>query len=297
MANVTAKQLSEVIGVSVDKLLDQLNTAGVQVQSADDPISDEDKLKLLESLRSSHGKEDTGGPKKITLRRKSKSELRVPGTSGSGRNATTKTINVEFRKKRTYVRRADVVAEEERQQQEAEAEAEMQNQLLEQQAEEAAREAEAVAQAEVEAERKAQEEAVRAEAEKKAYEKSLQEVEAAQKAIERERAEAEAAEAAEAAARAALEEAATASAAAAAAAPEKAGKHGKHEDRHTRYGRKELHVKESAHQPAASRSSRRANDRFRKSGLHGSKSRPHRWCAMSRFRTRSRSPIWRSAWR
>ena len=90
MANVTAKQLSEVIGVSVEKLLDQLNTAGVEVSGENDPISDEDKLKLLESLRSSHGKEEPSGPKKITLRRKSKSELRVSGTSG--RNTTTKTI-------------------------------------------------------------------------------------------------------------------------------------------------------------------------------------------------------------
>jgi len=65
MAHVTAKQLSEVIGVSVDKLLDQLTAAGVQVKDADDPISDEDKLKLLESLRSSHGKEESGGTKQV----------------------------------------------------------------------------------------------------------------------------------------------------------------------------------------------------------------------------------------
>jgi translation initiation factor IF-2 len=245
MANVTAKQLSEVIGVSVDKLLDQLNTAGVQVRDANAPISDEDKLKLLESLRSSHGKEQGDGPKKITLRRKSKTELRVAGSSG--RNVTTKTINVEVRKKRTYVRRADVVAENAKLQQEAEAEVEQQNKLVEEQAEEEKRQAEAQAQARADAERQAVEEAVRAEAEKKAYEKSLQEVEAAQKVIERERAEAEAAEAAEMAARAALDEVASASAVA--AVPEKAGKHGKHEDKHTRYGRKELHVKESAHQP------------------------------------------------
>ena len=90
MANVTAKQLSEVIGVNVEKLLDQLKTAGVEISSADDPISDEDKMKLLESLRSSHGKEESSGPKKFTLRRKSKSELRVAGTSGpAGRNTTT----------------------------------------------------------------------------------------------------------------------------------------------------------------------------------------------------------------
>jgi len=245
MANVTAKQLSEVIGVSVDKLLDQLNTAGVQVADANDPISDEDKMKLLESLRSSHGKEENEGPKKITLRRKSKSELRVAGTSG--RNTTTKTINVEVRKKRTYVRRADVEAEEAKLQQEAEEEAAEQTRLEQEQAEAETRQAEEAARAEADADLAAQQEAARAEAEKKAYEKSLQEVEAAQKAIEKERAEAEAAEAAEKAAMAALEEAAAASVAA--TAPEKTGKHGKHEDRGTRYGRKELHVKESAHQP------------------------------------------------
>ncbi len=246
MANVTAKQLSEVIGVSVDKLLDQLNTAGVDIKDANDPISDEDKMKLLESLRSSHGKEDTGGPKKITLRRKSKSELRVAGSSG--RNTTTKTINVEVRKKRTYVRRADVEAEEAKLQQEAEAEVAEQEKQQQEQAQAEVKQAEEAAKAEAEADRAAQEEAARAEAEKKAYEKSLQEVEAAQQAIERERAEAEAAEAAEQAARVALEEAAAASAAAA-NAETKPGKHGKHEDRSTRYGRKELHVKESAHQP------------------------------------------------
>ncbi len=245
MPNVTAKQLSEVIGVSVDKLLDQLNTAGVEVSSADDPISDDDKMKLLESLRSSHGREEPSGPKKITLKRKSKSELRVSGTSG--RNTTTKTINVEVRKKRTYMRRAEVETEEARLQEQAQAEVEEHDELAREQAEAEARQVEEAARAEAEAAQAAAEEAARAEAEKKAYEKSLQEVEAAQKAIEKERAEAEAAKAAEEAARAALDKAAKASAVV--ATPDKPGKHGKHEDRHTRYGRKELHVKESAHQP------------------------------------------------
>ena len=147
MANViTAKQLSEVIGVNVEKLLDQLNTAGVDVKDENAPISDEDKMKLLESLRSSHGKEESEGPKKITLRRKSKSELKVSGSSG--RNVTTKTINVEVRKKRTYVRRADVEAEEARQQQEADAAAEAHDREVREQAEQAARAAEEAARAE-----------------------------------------------------------------------------------------------------------------------------------------------------
>ena len=247
MANVTAKQLSEVIGIGVDKLLVQLKTAGVEVVDADDPISDEDKLKLLESLRSSHGRDESSGPKKITLQRKSKSELRVSGTSG--RNTTTKTINVEVRKKRTYVRRSEVEAEEEKVQQEAEAEVEAQTKLEQDQAEAEIRQVEESAQAEVEAVKMAQEEAVRAEAEQKAYARSLQEVEAAQKVIEQQRVQAEATEAAEQAARVALEAAATASAAAAANTTDKPGKHGKHQDKGTLFDRKELHLKESAHKP------------------------------------------------
>jgi translation initiation factor IF-2 len=266
MANVTAKQLSEVIGVSVDKLLDQLKNADVKVKDENDPISDEDKLKLLESLRSSHGKEESDGPKKITLQRKSKSELRVAGNSG--RNITTKTINVEVRKKRTYVRRAEVVAEEEKVQQQEEAAIEEQGKLVEQQAEDEARQAQEAVEAVAVAERQAIEDAVRVEAEKKAYEKSLQEVEVAQKVIERERAEAEVVEAAETAARVALEEAATASAVT--AAPEKAGKHGKHDDKHTRYGRKELHVKESAHQPNRKQKFKKGQRQVKQSNnLHG----------------------------
>ncbi len=245
MANVTAKQLSEVIGIGIDKLLDQLKTAGVEVGGENDPISDEDKLKLLESLRNSHGKDDDSGPKKITLRRKSKGELKVSGTSG--RNATTKTISVEVRKKRTYVRRVDVEAEEVKQQEEAVAEVEASVRSDEEKAEAEVREVEAVAQAQVDEAKQAEVAAVLAVAEKKAYERSLQEVEAAQRVILQQQAEALAVKAAEEAARLALEQAAAASAAA--MTSEKTGK-GKHEDKHqTRYGRKELHVKESAHQP------------------------------------------------
>ncbi len=234
MANVTAKQLSEVIGISVEKLMDQLQAAGI------------------ESLRSSHGKDGASGPKKITLRRKSKSEIKVSGNSG--RNTTTKTINVEVRKKKTYVRRADVEAEEVRQQEEVEqAVIDEQNQVEKEQLDEQAMQAEQTAQAEAEVARQAEADA-RAQAEKKAYEKSLLEAEAAKKIIEQQRAEAEAATAAEQAAMLALEEAAKASAAVASEENKenkdnKPGKHGKKDDKHTRYGRKELHVKESAHQP------------------------------------------------
>jgi hypothetical protein len=109
MANATAKKLSDVIGISVEKLLDQLSAAGVKVAGADDPISDDDKVKLLESLRTSHGKAETAAPKKITLNRKSKNEIKVSGVSG--RNATTKKIDAEVRKNRTYVRPSEVETE------------------------------------------------------------------------------------------------------------------------------------------------------------------------------------------
>lgn len=253
MSNATAKQLSEVIGVSIEKLLDQLNAAGVQVSGADDPISDDDKMKLLESLRTSHGKEETGGPKKITLQRKSKSEIKVSGISG--RNTTTKTINVEVRKKRTYVRRSEIEAEETQPQAAEEVAVVDELPAVEPvvdeapavvetpEAEEASRKAEEAANLQAE-EARARLEKEKVEAEQKAYQKNMEEAEVAKQIIEKQQAEA-AAVIAEQAAKAALEEAARASA----VVDEKPGKHGKRsDDKSTRYGRKELHVKEGGHQ-------------------------------------------------
>ncbi len=104
MTDVTVSQLAEVLGVSVDKLITQLNSAGIEASSGEDAVSNDDKKKLLAHLRASHGKSesDATAPRKVTLKRKSVSELRV---AGSGPRATTKTVNVEFRKRRTYVKR------------------------------------------------------------------------------------------------------------------------------------------------------------------------------------------------
>lgn len=255
MSNVTAKQLSEVIGISIEKLLDQLNAAGVQVSGANAPISDDDKMKLLDSLRSSHGKEESGGPRKITLQRKSKSEIRVSGVTG--RNVTTKTINVEVRKKRTYIRRSEIEADgsdqaspaESTQAEEltgAEIIAEETRPMTKQDDKAEAKKVEEAAKLEAEEVRDRLEKE-KAEAEEKAYQKNLEEAEAAKKIIEKQQAEAEAA-VAEQVARAALEEAARASAVVE-EKPGKPGKHGKRgDDKNTRYGRKELHVKEGGHQ-------------------------------------------------
>ncbi len=104
MSQVTVSQLAEVLGISVDKLIQQMSKADISLTSGDDPVSNDDKKKLLAYLRSSHGKSesDATAPRKVTLKRKSMSELRI---QGSGPRASTKTVPVEFRKSRTYVKR------------------------------------------------------------------------------------------------------------------------------------------------------------------------------------------------
>jgi len=118
MANVTIAQFAEVLKVPVDKLLAQLDEAGIKVSSSDDLISDDAKLELLTHLRRSHGQEETPGfaaaPRRITLNRKSQSELRLSGAQGRSH-----TVNVEVRKKRTYIKRG-VLEEQAQQEQEGE---------------------------------------------------------------------------------------------------------------------------------------------------------------------------------
>ncbi len=110
MSKVTVSQLAEVLGVDVSKLLVQLSNAGITGSSGDDAVSNDDKKKLLAYLRASHGKMETDAtaPRKVTLKRKTVSELRV---AGSGPRASTRTVNVEVRKRRTYVKREVVQAQ------------------------------------------------------------------------------------------------------------------------------------------------------------------------------------------
>ncbi len=112
MAQVTVQQLAEVVGASSDRLLTQMKEAGLPHTGASEAVSDEDKQTLLSYLKRSHG-ESTDAPKRITLKRKTLSTLRTSGSQGR------KTVNVEVRKKRTYVKRdqeelegEDVVVEE-----------------------------------------------------------------------------------------------------------------------------------------------------------------------------------------
>ncbi|WP_455219449.1 translation initiation factor IF-2 associated domain-containing protein, partial [Kaarinaea lacus] len=112
MPGVSVKQLASVLGVPVDRLLAQLSKAGLPMTSEEETVSDDQKAQLLNFLRDSHGStQKTGAPSKITLKRKSVSELKQPVTTGRG--VRSKTVSVEVRKKRTYVKRSVVIAEEE----------------------------------------------------------------------------------------------------------------------------------------------------------------------------------------
>jgi translation initiation factor IF-2 len=113
MADVTIAQFADVLKVSVDRLIAQLDQAGITVSSPEDMISEEAKLELLTHLRRSHGHGSEGSaPSRITLRRKTQSELKLAGNQGRAR-----TVNVEVRQKRTYIKR-DVLEGQARAQQE-----------------------------------------------------------------------------------------------------------------------------------------------------------------------------------
>ncbi|MGA8096614.1 MAG: translation initiation factor IF-2 associated domain-containing protein, partial [Steroidobacteraceae bacterium] len=114
MAEVTVSQFAEVLKVPVDRLLVQLDQAGIKVKGPDDRISDDAKLELLTHLRRSHGgaeSETDAAPRRITLKRKTQSELKLASAQGRAR-----TVNVEVRQKRTYIKR-DVLEEQARHQQ------------------------------------------------------------------------------------------------------------------------------------------------------------------------------------
>jgi translation initiation factor IF-2 len=159
MAETTVKKLADIVGTPVEKLLMQMKDAGLPHGDASEVVSDEQKQQLLAHLRKSHGAADTEA-KKITLKRKSTSTIKTTGAAGK-----SKTVNVEVRKKRTYVKR-EALEEQEREEAERKA-AEEAARLAEEekrQAEEAAKR-----QAEEEAASKKEEEAkARAEAERKA---------------------------------------------------------------------------------------------------------------------------------
>ncbi len=115
MSEISIADFAATIGVNQQRLVSQLSEAGIQVQDGEDTISDESKVKFLAYLRDKHGttqqperaveekKAGDSTPKKVTLKRRSTSELRQKG--GVGRS---KSVVVEVRKKRTYVKKSEV---------------------------------------------------------------------------------------------------------------------------------------------------------------------------------------------
>jgi translation initiation factor IF-2 len=189
MASTTVAQLAAELNRSAAALLEQLQSAGVSKASTEDSLTDTDKARLLDHLRSTHGTAAGAERKKITLMRKSTSEIKQADSSGRAR-----TIQVEVRKKRTFVKRDDTAP------------------AVDEAALAAAREADLQRREE---EARAQAEQLRRQEEEMAEQHRQREVQ--------ERQEREAAEAAEARAREAAEKAA-AEMAAAAAAPAKPAK-------------------------------------------------------------------------
>ena len=103
MAEVTVKQLADDVGAPVDRLLKQIVEAGLRARSEGDAVSSDEKQQLLAYLRKTHG-EAGAEPNKITLKRKTTTTLKA---------GKAKTVNVEVRKRRTYVKRAELAPEPE----------------------------------------------------------------------------------------------------------------------------------------------------------------------------------------
>ncbi|HEX4241200.1 MAG TPA: translation initiation factor IF-2 [Steroidobacteraceae bacterium] len=245
MADVTVAQFAEVLKVPVDRLLQQLDQAGIKVEGAEDMISEDAKHELLTHLRRSHGHGDLqsdAAPRKITLRRKSQSELKLASSQGRAR-----TVNVEVRSKRTYIKR-EVLEDQARHQQE-----------------ELDRQRESEEQAKAAAER-----AEKERAEKERLDRERQEEESRRRTDEEVRkrtAEEDARRAAETQAREAAERDRKTVAA-------KPGKPVREtvEDKSTRYGRQELHIVgdvSSRHKKKKSRDGRRRSMGSDSDAKHG----------------------------
>jgi len=103
MSSTTVAEFANELKKNPDTLLEQLRLAGMNKASVSDVLTDADKQKLLSHLQASHGTA-TGERKKITLVKKSTSEIKQADASGKAR-----TIQVEVRKKRTFIKRDDEV--------------------------------------------------------------------------------------------------------------------------------------------------------------------------------------------
>ncbi len=109
MTELTVKALSEEIGTPVDRLVKQLADAGMNKSSADN-VTEDEKQQLLAHLKKEHGDaQGDAAPTRLTLQRKTRSTLSVNAGAGKSKN-----VQVEVRKKRTYVKRSAIEDEAKR---------------------------------------------------------------------------------------------------------------------------------------------------------------------------------------
>jgi len=107
MSETKVVQFAETVGTPVERLIEQMHSAGIMVEGPDSVISDDQKKQLLGYLRDKHGTVTKASPNKITLKRKTTSEL----TLASGSSKSSSKVKVEVRKKRTYVKRSSIDAQ------------------------------------------------------------------------------------------------------------------------------------------------------------------------------------------
>ncbi len=111
MSDKTVKQLAEIVKIPLERLLEQLKEAGLSASSPDDFINEDEKMQLLAHLRKRHGKADgesANSPRRVTLERRKVTEIKQASVPGS----STKTISVEVRKKKTYIKRSQIDEQE-----------------------------------------------------------------------------------------------------------------------------------------------------------------------------------------
>ena len=109
MAELTIAELAKLVGVEEGRLLEQIKEAGLPQTKASDSLSNDERSKLLTSLKGKHGDDSPteASPKRITLKRKTIGTLKSSDNQGR-----SKSVNVEVRKKRTYVKRSVEEAQE-----------------------------------------------------------------------------------------------------------------------------------------------------------------------------------------
>ncbi|WP_428353755.1 translation initiation factor IF-2 [Methyloprofundus sp.] len=113
MSDKTVQELAGIVGIPLERLLEQMKEAGISAHTAEDRISEDEKMALLGHLRKRHGKDEqteVSSAKKVTLKRRTITSLKQGTVSGKD----TKTINIQVNKQKTYVKREDAMSDAER---------------------------------------------------------------------------------------------------------------------------------------------------------------------------------------